>query len=212
MWSFHLGRDRGSNHQPSALATNNPVLYQWGYFRIHKNRWIDNRVAHSIVWNPLNSCSLSVVQAAAEHGDFLSRGTEFDPHTIFFYKQFDSGYRAQLLKNFGWFEGSKLLSRCLILYVFIHKNNKHNFSKENIMHWSCLFPRNLRVYRPVDFGSTETKKYNNLAYFAYFYSEQENSEHTSVTWGPCKVVPHLWPGAPSGRLRVLWPACLYKIA
>ena len=34
--------------------------------------------------------------------------------------------RAQLLKNFGSFERSKLLSCCLILYVMIHKNNKKN--------------------------------------------------------------------------------------
>ena len=62
MWSFHLNRDRGSNHQPSAhgnnhLATNDPVLYRSAYCLIHKNRWFNNRVAHSIVCNLLNSCS-----------------------------------------------------------------------------------------------------------------------------------------------------------
>ena len=42
------------NNRP---ATNNSVLYQWGYWHIHKNRWSNNQVAHSIVCNLLNSCS-----------------------------------------------------------------------------------------------------------------------------------------------------------
>ena len=43
------------NNRP---ATNNSVLYQWGYWHIHKNRWSNNQVAHTIVCNSLNSFSL----------------------------------------------------------------------------------------------------------------------------------------------------------
>ena len=54
---------------------------------------------------------------------------ELKQYTLF-YKHFDSRGKA----NFRWFEGSKLLSCCLILYVFIHKKTKNIISEKK----SCI--------------------------------------------------------------------------
>ena len=51
--------------------------------------------------------------------------------TIIFYKQLNSEVRAQLIKKIGRFEGSKLLSCCLISFAFIYDKEEKIILEKN---------------------------------------------------------------------------------